>query len=194
MARATHIAVNLLLIVAVTMQPGLAYALGQHCSAGVSTGFTCLGCGNCKVQLETASCPCCSGEATTDEGECCGHGQKKRHRVETFGDDPFTGMELQKGPVPEDTELPRYEHSSQVKADDVVALSTACHCVTAPEPFDAPVPRSPTTELREVLAVHVACVGDVSVSEEPPLSSFFECARRPVEPHFAQIAFCVWRL
>ncbi len=194
MARATHIAVNLLLIVALTMQPGLAYALGQDCSDGVTTGFTCQGCGCCKVQSETAKCPCCSGEATTDDGKCCGHAQKNQHRVATFANDPFAGMELQKGPVPQDAEPPCNEHSPQVQADDVAALAAACHCVTAPEPFDAPVPRSPTTELREVLNVNIACVGDVSVAEKPPLSGFFEFSRRPIEPHFSQIAFCVWRL
>lgn len=194
MARATHIAVNLLLIVALSMQPGLAYALGQDCSAGVSAGFTCQGCGCCTVQSETAKCPCCSVEATTDDGECCGHGQRKRPRVATFADDPFAGMKLQKGPVPEDSEPPCNEDSPQVQADDVVALAAACHCVTAPEPFGAPAPRSPTTELREVLNVNIACVGDVSVSEKPPLSGFFEFSRRPIEPHLSQIAFCVWRL
>lgn len=199
MARPTHIAVNLLLIVAVTMQPSLAYGLQQDCSAGVSTGYTCQGCGCCKVQAETAKCPCCSGEATKEEGGCCGHGHKNQHRVATFADDPFDGMELQEGPVPVDSvpverEQPSGERTTHIQAADLVALAAACHCVTAPEPFNAPVPRSPATELRDVLTVNIACVADVATSVQPPLSASFEFARGPIEPHFSQIAFCVWRL
>ncbi|WP_147870568.1 hypothetical protein [Stieleria maiorica] len=191
MARVNHIAVNLLLIVVVTMQPSLAYVLQQDCSAGVATGFTCQGCGCCAVQSETAKCPCCSGEATSEEDECCGHGRKNQHHLSTFADDPFEGMELQEGPVPVDSEQPTGEHASRIQ---VAALAAACHCVTAPKPFDAPVPRSPATELREVLTVNIACVVDFATSVQPPLSGSFEFARRPIQPHFSQIAFCVWRL
>lgn len=194
MARVTHIAVNVLLIVVLTMQPGLAYAVQQDCSAGVTSGFTCQGCGCCKVQSETAKCPCCSGEATNEEGECCGHGRKNQHRVATFADDPFEGMELQEGPVPVDSEQPSGEHASPFQVADVAALAAACHCVTAPEPFNAPVPRSPASELRDILTINIACVGDAATLVQPPLSGFFELARRPIEPHFSQIAFCVWRL
>ena len=199
MARPTQIVVNLLLIVAVTMQPSLAYGLQQDCSAGVSTGFTCQGCGCCKVQSETAKCPCCSGEATNEEGGCCGHGHKTRHRVATFADDPFDGMELQEGPTPVDSALvdreqPSGERTTHIQVADRAALAAACHCVTAPEPFNAPVPRSPATELRDVLTVNIACVADVATSVQPPLSASFEFARGPIKPHFSQIAFCVWRL
>ena len=69
MARPTHIAVNLLLSIAVTMQPGLAYGLQQDCSAEVSMGYTCQGCGCCKVQSTTAKCPCCIGEAMEEEAK-----------------------------------------------------------------------------------------------------------------------------
>lgn len=199
MARPTHIAVNLLLIVAVTMQPSLAYGLQQDCFAGVSTGYTCQGCGCCKVQSETAMCPCCNGEATKGDDSCCGHGHKTRHRVATFADDPFDGMELQEGPVPQES-LSKYceqrsgENTRQVQGTELVALGATCHCVTSPEPFKAPVPRSPATELRDVLTVNTACVVDVVTSVQPPLSASFEFARGPIEPHFSQIAFCVWRL
>ena len=199
MARPTHIAVNLLLIVAVTMQPSLAYGLQQDCSAGVSTGYTCQGCGCCKVQSETAKCPCCSGEATTEEDGCCGHGHKSQHRRATFADDPFDGMELKEGPIPVDSvpvdaEQPLNDHAKQKQVAEFAVLAAACHCVTAPEPFNAPVPHSPVTELRDVLTVNIACVVDVATSVQPPLSGCFESARRPIEPHFSQIAFCVWRL
>lgn len=194
MARATHIAVNLLLIVTVTMQPSLAYGLQQDCSAGVATGFTCQGCGCCTVQSETAKCPCCSSEATDEEDACCGHGRKNQHRVATFADDPFEGMELQEGPVHFGAKQPSDNDTVQFQAANLAALAAACHCVTAPEPFNAPVPRSPATELRDVLTVNIACVADVATSVQPPLSGPFELARRPIEPHLAQIAFCVWRL
>ena len=199
MARPTHIVVNLLLIVAVTMQPSLAYGLQQDCSAGVSTGYTCQGCSCCKVQSETAECPCCSGEATKEDDGCCGHGPKNQHRVATFADDPFDGMELLEGPipvnsVPTDREQQSGERTTQIQAADGAALAAACHCVTAPEPCNAPVPRSPATELRDVLTVNIAGVVDVATSVQPPLSASLEFARGPIEPHFSQIAFCVWRL
>lgn len=198
MARPTHIAVNLLLIVAVTMQPSLAYGLQQDCSDRVSTGYKCQGCGCCKVQSETVKCPCCSGEATKDDGSCCGHAEEEHHAA-TFADDPFDGMELQEGPDPQASLLghPKQtscESAAQVKATDLAAIAAACNCIMAPEPFNAPVPGSPATELRDVLTLSIVCVVDVATSVQPPRSGSCEYARGPVEPHFSQIAFCVWRL
>lgn len=193
MARTTHIAVNLLLIVAVTMQPGLAYALGQHCSAGVSTGFTCQGCGCCKVQSETAKCPCCNSEASDKEDGCCGHVRQHEDRVATFANDPFAGMELEEGSVPDESEQPRDDNQPHIQAADTLSLAAACDCVTAPEPFDAPAPRSATIELRDVITVSVAHC-DATTAERPPLASLFDVAHRPITLHFSQIVFCVWRL
>lgn len=199
MAGTTHIAVNLLLIIAVTMQPGLAYGLKRGCSGGVSSGFACQGCGCCKVQSGAAKCPCCSGETTEEEGGCCGDDRHSEDPVAESADDPFTGLKLEKGPVsdsaePEEAGQPHSEDDAQVQANHVAALATVCHCATAPEPLDAPLPRSPNSELRDVLMLDVTGVGDVAMFQQRPLSGSVEFARRPMEPHFSQIAFCVWRL
>lgn len=190
MARVFHIAVNLLLIVVMTVQPGLVYGLKRDCSVGASSGFTCTGCGCCKVQSETENCPCCSGEATNDEGGCCGN----EHPVEASCEDPFEGVEIQKGPLPEDVTSPCTNDDPQVQAAGDTALATACHCIVAPEPLNLPMPRSPASELRDVSAVSIAYVANVAASERSSLSSTFELAQPPIEPHFSQIAFCVWRL
>ena len=203
MARVIHIAVNLLLIVAVAMQPGMVYELQQSCFAGVSSALTCNCCGSCKVQSRTAECPCCTGGASNKEEKCCGQSQGSGD-VAIFDDDPFAGIELAEGPVPEGAPSAT-SVAEDLKTDNEVVFRghivgeavfapTRCHCVTAPEPFSAPLPRPPLSELREVLTADIACVGVVITPGHPSLSSCFEFARRPIEPHFSQIAFCVWRL
>lgn len=198
MARATRIIVNLLLIVAITMQPTLTFAFQQDCSAGCTSGFTCQGCGCCKVQSETAKCPCCSGGLSDEHQGCCGHGDRNRSQQakESSVDDadPFAGMVLEEGPVPENSEQPCNENQSNGQEGAEPTVATRCHCVSNPDPLDAPTPRSPITELRDVLISSSAHCGVVYSADEHPLASTLDAAPAPVASHFTQISYCVWRL
>lgn len=213
MARATHIAVNLLLIVALTMQPGLAYAVQQDCSAGIAAGFICQGCGSCKVRLERARCSCCGIEASGDQDACCGDSDQHygRHKGgdSAVTSDPFAGMKPEEGPTPQNAlpenrspqdseqpqnaERPSGDDRGQLRAANVAALMAGCHCVTAPEPFDAPVPRSSAPELRDILTVDICFCDDAVLTARPPLAAAFDVADRHVVAHFSQIVFCIWR-
>ena len=204
MARAIHIAVNLLLIVALTLQPGLAYAVQQHCSAGIVGGIACQGCGSCKVHSESAKCPCCGVEAADKQGGCCGHRDQHTCGDSTVTSAPFAGMMPEVGPAtenpvpkiraPQDSVQLCDDDRPQVRTASATALAVCCHCVSAPEPSGGPVPRSSTPELRDVLTITICCDGDEILSAQPPLSPAFNVAHRPVVDHFSQIAFCVWRL
>lgn len=198
MARATRIIVTLLLIVAITMQPTLTFAFQQDCSAGCTSGFTCQGCGCCKVQSETAKCPCCSGGVSDEHQGCCGHGERdksKQDKEPSLDDaDPFAGMVLEAGPVPENSQQPSNEAQASKQEIAKESLTTACHCLKNRDPLDASAPRSPITELRDVLISSSAHCGVVYSADEHPLASSLDASPAPVAPHFTQISYCVWRL
>lgn len=198
MARATQIIVNLLLIVAITMQPTLTFAYQQGCSADCTSGFTCQGCGYCKVQSETAKCPCCSGGVSDERHSCCGHGDRDKSQQAEKPSidyaDPFAGMVLEEGPAPESTEQPYNENQSNGHEGAEPTVATTCHCVSNPDPLDAPAPRYPITELRDVLISSSAHCDLVYSADEHPLASTLDAAPAPVALHFTQISYCVWRL
>lgn len=197
MARVNRIIVNLLLIVAITMQPTLTFAFQQGCcSVDCTYEFTCQGCGCCKVQLQTEKCPCCSGGVPDEHQSCCGHaGRDKSQRAkEPSVDDPFAGMVLEEGPVPENSEQPTDEGQANRQEVANATLSTTCQCLSKRDPLDAPTPRSPITELRDVLSLSSAHCGILYSAEEHPPASTLDAACAPIAPHFSQISFCVWRL
>ncbi len=197
MARVTQIIVNLFLIVAITMQPTLTFAFQQDCSADCTSGFTCQGCGCCKVQSETAKCPCCSGDVSDERHSCCGHDRDKSQQAQESSvdnADPFAGMVLEEGPVPENSALPSNEDQSNRRVAADATLASTCHCLSNPDPLDAPTPRSPITELQDVLSLSSAHCGIAYSAEEHPLASTLDAACAPAAPHFSQISFCVWRL
>jgi len=198
MARATQIIVNLLLIVAITMQPTLTFAFQLDCSADCTSEFTCQGCGCCKVQSKTAKCPCCSGGVSDEDQGCCGHGDRDKSQqakqLSIDHADPFAGMVLEEGPVPENSKQLINEDQTSTQGGVEATLATSCHCFSNPDPLDAPTPRSLITELRDVLVSSSAHCGVIYSAGEHPLASKLDAAPAPVAPHFTQVSFCVWRL
>lgn len=180
------------------MQPTLTFAFQQDCSADCTSGFTCQGCGCCRVQSETAKCPCCSGGVSDELHSCCGHGdrdksqQAKEPRVDDA--DPFAGMVLEEGPVPENSEQPNNEDQTNRQELADATLTTTCHCLSNRDPLDAPTPRSPITELRDVLSVNSAHCGVVYSADEHPLAATLDAESATLAPHFTQVSYCVWRL
>jgi len=194
MARVTHIAVNLSLIVALTIQPAFAYVTGQDCSADCTSGFTCQGCGCCDVRSETAKCSCCSPKH--EQGSCCGHGQSPQPGVLTHGeDDPFAvaGLELLPGKNKERTQNSENDDQPSVSAT-APTLSTSCNCVRSSDPLDAPVQRPPLTELRDILSLNTALCSVVDLVDKPTHAWSHDSTQPTFSPHFSQIALCVWRL
>lgn len=199
MARVTHIAVNLSLVVALTIQPAFAYVTGQDCSADCTSGFTCQGCGCCDVRSETAKCSCCTPKPTNDHshGGCCGHGQSRQTgMLNQSEDDPFAGVAFE-DPLPDQTEEPAQTSDGDdqpIVAAAAPTLSTSCNCVRSSEPLDAPVQRPPLTELRDILSLNNALCGVVDSVDKPPHAWSHDSTQPTITPHFSQIALCVWRL
>lgn len=198
MARATRIIVNLLLIVAITMQPTLTFAFQQGCSVDCTYEFTCQGCGCCKVQSETEKCPCCSGGVSDEHQSCCGHanrGESQQAEEQTLDDaDPFAGMVLEAGPVPENYEQPTNQTQPDTRLAENGTLSSSCQCLSKRDPLDAPTPRSPLTELRDVLSLSAAQGCAVYTTVKQPRAYPVDAASAPAAPHFSQVSYCVWRL
>ena len=78
----TRTALNLLLIVALAIQPVAACAVTADCSVRCSESdtFMCPGCGCCEVEQANDRCCCCSGTAKVTETKsakpsCCSHDQ-----------------------------------------------------------------------------------------------------------------------
>jgi len=218
MYRVFHIAVSLSLVVAITLQPTFAYALGQDCSADGVSQSSCGGCSCCKLRSEGESCPCCaetssdelsdgassngassngasSNDAPSNSG-CCGESrsQQEQDSVEV---DSNAGMAMHNGPL-----LAEAEHGGERAAAGVRpsiraadrAIRSACNCIASSKPLVAPLPRSTPTELREVLCVSLEFFGVDDSAEQPTLRSSMDAAHSWVAPHFSQISFCVWRL
>lgn len=183
MARATHIAVNLLLIVVLTMQTGLSLAVRQVCSGSAATPLTCGGCGCCEVDAETPNCGCCSGtESSPAKSESCG--KEASAKIGCCGQSE-----------------PQSHASALKKAKQDVAaerglpdVAVGCKCLVAPQPFDSPTRRFPPTETRDVLPACGMDNGIVRSAVWPATQAASDLLQRIVVAHFTQVALCVWRL
>ncbi len=207
MARFTRIAVNLLLIVAITIQPTMVCAFRKACSADCSLQFTCQGCGCCEVESPDGHCGCCSGHSDVSSNEesasccgpgsatsCCGPGSAKEHSTaSTFEDDPFADMEMANGPLADDS-LMRCADDQLATYANSPGVASGCRCLHAPEVPYAPAPRAPTNEVRELVPLDFA--SSVIVEPNQQLPSLFAVDDGPPSAilHFAQIELCVWRL
>ena len=198
MARLTRIAVNLLLIVAITIQPTTVRALQKACSGDCSSQFTCQGCGSCEVESPAGRCGCCSGHSDVGSNEeiasCCGHGSATEHGIASkFEDDPFADMEMANGPAA--------DHSLLRCADDQLAtfansplVVSGCRCLHAPEVPLAPAPRSPANEVRDLVSLGFASSLIADSKQQLPSVAAIDDGPPSAILHFAQIELCVWRL
>ena len=198
MARLIRIAVNLLLIVAITIQPTMVRALQKACSGDCSSQFTCQGCGSCEVESPAGRCGCCSGHSDVGSNEeiasCCGHGSATEHGIASkFEDDPFADMEMANGPAA--------DHSLLRCADDQLAtfansplVVSGCRCLHAPEVPLAPAPRSPANEVRDLVSLGFASSLIADSKQQLPSVAAIDDGPPSAILHFAQIELCVWRL
>ena len=166
------------------MQPAFVHGYQPDCSAVGGTEFTCQGCGCCKVQSETSECSCCSKTPPADEDDsCCARSNRGSVKItSTKRIDSFA--EVASGESEERI----------VRASPERVFRTACNCSARPAPFNAPTPRSPISELRDVLSLSIAFCAVIEAAERPPATALTEATHPPLAPHFSQIALCVWRL
>jgi hypothetical protein len=103
--------------------------------------------------------------------------------------------------IREEEPIPKQGQDSRRSTDkepDIQAASraqaTACNCMPSPERHEAPIPRSPLTELRDTLTLNFGVCGIIDSTEKPQPASLVVDAYPGARPHFSQISFCVWRL
>jgi len=202
MARLTRIAVNLLLIVAITIQPTMVRALQKACSGDCSSQFTCQGCGSCEVESPAGRCGCCSGHSDVGSNEesneeiasCCGHGSATEHGIASkFEDDPFADMEMANGPAADDSLLRCADDQLATFANSPLVVS-GCRCLHAPEVPYAPAPRSPANEVRDLVSLGFASSLIADSKQQLPSVAAIDDGPPSAILHFAQIELCVWRL
>ena len=202
MARLTRIAVNLLLIVAITIQPTTVRALQKACSGDCSSQFTCQGCGSCEVESPAGRCGCCSGHSDVGSNEesneeiasCCGHGSATEHGIASkFEDDPFADMEMANGPAADDSLLRCADDQLATFANSPLVVS-GCRCLHAPEVPLAPAPRSPANEVRDLVSLGFASSLIADSKQQLPSVAAIDDGPPSAILHFAQIELCVWRL
>jgi hypothetical protein len=198
MDRLTRIAVKLLLIVSVAMQPTFAIALSEGCSAGCMAPFLCQGCGHCGVEKLPDSCSCCSGQPVEDvpeqEHACCGHDRADEQPVSPKSvDNSVADSGVAVDLVPSESPCCTSKEAIESSAKKTVVVST-CNCVQAPEtPYD-PAPRPTSPEIRELVSCELAIATVERTGNQSSVFSNCDDVHAVAMPHFTQIAFCVWRL
>jgi hypothetical protein len=174
--RPTHIAVNLLLIVALAIQPVAV------CLAGVVGGpacsepgrFTCQGCGCCEVERPDGRCCCCSGPADAEEVEasCCSSNHDSAENSEAS---------------------PEQQTASSIAPGDA-GVRSICLCEQRSPPLSDSSPRRPTTEDRDVVSLESIDLHGYAWNSGRLVAK--RQATAPLVPpsHFAQVMLCIWRL
>lgn len=192
MARSIRIAVNLLLVVCLTMQSTIACAFQKACSVTCTSQFSCNECGCCKVEKPTDRCGCCGGHSNSDSdgdsASCCGNnGTYEPLATPPTADTRFADKEIAKGLVPGDT-------SCCAEASDEPDMDSACHCLQAPDTPYAPVSRSHANDVPDLLALGFTLTEIVKPKDQPVSVSANANALLSRLLHFSQIQLCVWRL
>lgn len=182
--RPTHLAVNLMLIVALAIQPVAVCLAGVDCSAvgSLTSTFRCQGCGCCQVEHAADRCCCCcrpiqSEVDVTVETGCCSIRHQADAKVarssESLHDQP---AELIAG----------------VTADS--GLRSVCLCGRDSQPLGDSAPPRPTSENRDRLALG-ASVPEKSIWNLGRLLAISQYAADSSVPQCcSSVILCVWRL
>jgi hypothetical protein len=180
----THIAVNLLLIVALAIQPVAVCLANVDCAVGCSNGtaFACQGCGCCEVERANDRCCCCSGptrienEENPEEG-CC----SSKHRADAKSESST-----------EDTDEKSAIGIASV--EDAAGVRSICLCEQDSQPLSDSTPRRPVSENRDTLSLesHDLDEGVWNCGQLLATTQYGEDV--PVSVRFSQVILCIWRL
>lgn len=198
MSRLTRIIVNLSLIVAITLQPTMVFALKKACAVNCASHYTCQGCGGCQVGAAGERCGCCSGH--TDENSeiesasCCGPSSYKQQRISVATkDEPLAEAEIVDEPAASDN-LSCCTAESLATSTSSRAVEYGCHCLHSPETPCVPDFRSPSNEVRELVSLGFTLSVIAERHEQRPCKRTIGDGLSSEILHFAQIQLCVWRL
>ena len=182
----TRIALNLSLIVALSIQPVAVDAVTADCSrrCRVSDALTCQGCRCCQVKEVTDRCGCCSSTAQSADPNagkpsCCSQSEPADQIlfVARCGD--------------LDDSDPAYDGSDP---DELKATRRSlCLCGKDSQPWSDSSSSSSATELRASLAIGFASSRAADCDSRVSLS-IARAEMVPALAHFSQIVLCIWRL
>lgn len=178
-----HIAVNLCLIVAMTIQPVTACLVGageaSGCAAIEQGSFTCGGCGCCQVETESDRCCCCaSAEKAKPKApakhSCCSSSDEAQPESKVTGQPTNPDVES----------IEPFEGE----------IRSVCLCEQSSQPLPDPSPRRSSSENRDTLSVQLADVCGSSWDALRTLASSQQRECGTLSRHHSQVVLCIWRL
>jgi hypothetical protein len=176
----THITVNLLLIVALAIQPVAVCMANVECAAGYTdTTFTCQGCGCCEVERADDRCCCCSGSA-------------EPHPEETL--EPSCCRSKHKAPESPTEDVDEKSEAAIDSVDGAAGVRSICLCGRDSKPFNDSAPRRIANENRETLSLGSHNLDEDVCNRRHLLVASKYAADVPVPMHFSQVILCIWRL
>ena len=153
-----RIAVNLSLIVALTIQPSLASISRSSCSTAASASDDCQG------------CQCCQGKAADTQRSCCEKASGQDARRHSHG---CCAHSVQ-------------ADATQWSSERDSGVRPLCLCMQKSAPANKPEQRTPSRELRDFSPCGQAALTTVTLDiRDPQVASFCELAFLS-PPHFAQ--------
>jgi hypothetical protein len=179
----THIAVNLLLIVVMAIQPIAVCLAGVSCAGGGSsvTSSACQGCGCCEVERVGDRCSCCSRPHPREiqdpaNGGCC----RSDHESTSTSD---SNAECRDKAVPGTMDAVESRFHS------------VCMCGRESQPLSDPIPSRNSSETRDNLSIQAASdFNQLDSGSDHLLATTERSAGALLVPRFSQVVFCVWRL
>lgn len=199
----SRIAVNLLLIVVMAIQPvAVCWAQGS-CGDGVTRSHGVQGCACCGDK-DTSDC-CCqakpAGDPAESNAESNAEGARAQDSRKQGSRTPGCCVINQGGqgnarPVEDkrDTDLVENVLATTVAVNGDARLRAICLCGIESHPLSDTMPRRGTNNVQDSSAL-IAFDLDESLSDRRrPLSTRFEEVRAVVPAHFSQLHLCVWRL
>lgn len=177
----THIAVSLLLIVVLAIQPIAICFASAACVADGSnpSTSTCQGCACCEVARSDDLCCCCRAPAQTgqkDEAEssCCSSNGKASAKSDSAAEE--------------------LANESAGAIENATGVGSICLCEQDRQPLSDSSPRRPASENRVSLSIGSADLGERAWSHEQLLAATQYAAGVPIPTRFSQVVFCIWRL
>jgi hypothetical protein len=180
----TRAAVNLLLIVALAIQPVAVCMANVDCVAVCSntTTFICQGCRCCEVEQSDDRCCCCSGPAQAEkdhkaEASCCSSEHDSSAKR-----DPSTA-DLDEAPA-----------AAIAPGENTAGIRSICWCEQDSQPLSDSSPRRPTSENRDSLSLESSDLDEGAWNRKQLLAATQYGAEVLVPTRFSQVILCVWRL
>ena len=215
MSRLTRTTVNLLLMVAISLQQSVAPALQQSISFACAARGSDQQCSCCADRGAESHGPCCRMAATETSREKAGCCQRTQPAAAAAAAEPnqahatpsvsaITHSEPHQVRDEHDAEHVRPEADSECCARHAAKVSipgsvikSGCHCVHAPAETSVPLAPVSRTSTSDILQLMTLVCASMSLDDlQPQVPRGVSRADRGLSScsHFVQIHLCVWRI